>query len=52
MSIITQTNENSAKISNSVSDFFHRFKVSAALKKANAVHEKGISVPVIFSFDR
>ena len=50
MSIITQKTSNSEKISNSVSDFFHRFHVASALKKANAVHKRGFSVPVIFSF--
>ncbi|QGP77253.1 IS4-like element ISTeha4 family transposase [Tetragenococcus halophilus] len=50
MSIITQKMSNSEKISTSVSDFFHRFHVASALKKSNAVHKRGFSVSVIFSF--
>lgn len=50
MSIITQTTQNSDKISTSVTDFSRRFGVAFALKKANAVHPKGFSVSTIFSF--
>lgn len=50
MSIITQTNSTSEEFSHSISNFFHRFHLSDALKKSNAKHKKGHPVSVIFLF--
>ncbi|GEQ48322.1 IS4 family transposase [Tetragenococcus koreensis] len=50
MSIITQTNSTSEEFSHSISNFFHRFHLSDALKKSNAKHKKGHPVSVVFSF--
>lgn len=47
---IAQDNQNDKQISNAIKNFFTRFRVSSALKAANAYKMKGIPVMEIFQY--
>lgn len=50
MKSITQDYQNDKKVSSSIKSFFKKYKVSAALRAANAYKSKGIPVAVIFQY--
>lgn len=47
---ITQANQNDKQISKSIKRFFTRFRISSALKEANAYKKKGIPVVEVFQY--
>ena len=47
---ITQANQNDKQISKSIKRFFMRFRISSALKAANAYKKKGIPVVEVFQY--
>ena len=47
---ITQANQNDKQISKSIKRFFMRFRISSALKAANAYTKKGIPVVEVFQY--
>lgn len=47
---ITQDNQNDNHISKSIRNFFTRFRLSSALKAANAYKKKGFPASVIFQY--
>lgn len=47
---ITQANKNDKQISKSIKRFFTRFRISSALKEANAYKKKGIPVVEVFQY--
>ena len=47
---ITQDNQNDNHISKSIRNFFTRFRLSSALKAANACKKKGFPASVIFQY--
>ncbi|ODM25337.1 MULTISPECIES: IS4 family transposase [Clostridia] len=50
MKSITQDYQNDKKVSSSIKSFFKKYKVSTALRTANAYKSKGIHVAVIFQY--
>jgi len=50
MKSITQDTQNDKKISASISTFFNKYRISPALKSANAYKSKGFSVIDVFQY--